>query len=283
MKRIGFAYNPTQEGPIGLRKRAVAWCRGHAVDSWEEEAANTDALLANLPGTDVLVVLGGDGTFLRAARALARIDVPVIGVNAGKVGFLSKAESEHLEEVLGQLERAEYKLEPRMMLETWVVHGGREVAYEGPAEVHVALNEAAIVRGAQARVVRLELSVDDSHVGTYIADGIVVASPTGSTGYSSSAGGPILDPTARNLVVTPIAGYLAAIRSIVVGPQHTVTVRVIEAHDCLVSVDGREEMSLRVGDSVFVRARERPIRFVEPRDALPFWDLLRRKAELLPH
>ena len=111
-------------------------------------------------------------------------------------------------------------------------------------EVHVALNDAAIVRGALARVVRLELSVDETHVGTYICDGIVVSSPTGSTGYANSAGGPIVDPTARNLIVTPIAAYLAAIRSIVVSPRHTVTVRVIDAHDCEVSIDGQEDIPL---------------------------------------
>ena len=138
------------------------------------------------------------------------------------------------------------------------------------------------MRGSQARVVRLEVMIDDSHLATYIADGLVVATPTGSTGYSFSAGGPILDPTSRNLVVTPIAAYLAGIRSIVVSPHHVVTVRVEAAHDVLMSIDGREDMPLAVGDSVEVRAREQPIRFIEPHGALPFWDLLRRKAELLP-
>jgi NAD+ kinase len=146
----------------------------------------------------------------------------------------------------------------------------------------VALNEAAIVRGSQARVVRLEVAVDDSHLATYVADGLVVATPTGSTGYSFSAGGPILDPTSRNIVVTPVAAYLAGIRSVVVSPRHTITVRVESAHDVLISIDGREEAPLAVGDSIMVRPRERPIRFVEPHGALPFWDLLRRKVELLP-
>ena len=106
----------------------------------------------------------------------------------------------------------------------------------------------------------------------------MVATPTGSTGYSFSAGGPILDPTSRNLVVTPIAAYLSAIRSIVVGPQHTVRCGSSTAFDCLVSIDGREDYPLEVGDAVEVeRSRRGRIRFIEPRGALPFWDLLRRR------
>jgi NAD+ kinase len=278
VKRIGFAFNPTMDPALVLRERALAWCAEHSIDAWAAPASEYETLVEQLGKSDALVVLGGDGTFLRAARAVAGADVPILGVNAGKVGFLSKAESDALETVLDRLSREEYTLEPRMVLEARILPSGRE---QGDA-LHVALNDAAIVRGSQARVVRLELLVDDSHVATYIADGIVVASPTGSTGYSFSAGGPILDPTARNLVVTPIAAYLSAIRSIVVGPHHTVTVRVVDAVDCLVSIDGREDVRLAIGDVVQVRARERPIHFIEPLGSMPFWELLRHKAELLP-
>jgi NAD+ kinase len=139
-----------------------------------------------------------------------------------------------------------------------------------------------VARGALARVVRLDVEIGPSHLATFIADGLIVASPTGSTGYSFSAGGPILDPISRNLVVTPIAGYLSAIRSVVVSPIQTVTARVIDAEEALVSIDGREDLPVAVGDVVEVAAGRRPIRFVEPDGAIPFWDLLRRKVELLP-
>jgi len=138
------------------------------------------------------------------------------------------------------------------------------------------------VRGRHARVMHAAVEVGDSRVARYVCDGIVVASPTGSTGYSFSAGGPIIEPTSRSLVVTPIAAYLTPLRSNVVGPQHVVRVTVEDAFDCLVSIDGRVDIPLQVGDSVEVRAREKPIRFIQPAGALPFWDLLRQKAELLP-
>jgi NAD+ kinase len=278
VKRIGFAYNPTSDAALELRDRALGWCAVRGIAGWDTEAGDRDRLVAELPTTDVLVVLGGDGTFLRAARGVAQVDVPILGVNSGKVGFLSKAEAATLEETLLQLAAGEFSIEERMLLDAIVMPGGVSDGSEG----HVALNDAAVVRGAQARVVRIEVSIDGSHLATYIADGIVVSSPTGSTGYSFSAGGPILDPTSRNVVVTPIASYLSAIRSMVVSPLHEVVLRVIDAHDCLVSIDGRDDFPLAVGDAVRVTARDRPIRFVEPNGSPPFWELLRRKAALLP-
>ena len=278
MTRFGFAFNPTSEATLELRERAVGWCGVRKLDHWAAPAGDYETVLRELASTDVLVVLGGDGTFLRAARGVAAVDVPILGVNAGKVGFLSKAEAEQLEPVLELLRQGAFDLEPRMTLEMRLVPGGRTPK----GEAHVALNEAAVVRASPARVVRLDVSIDDSHLATYVADGLVVATPTGSTGYSFSAGGPILDPLSRNLVVTPVAAYMSAIRSVVVSPTHTVTVRVIEGHDALVSVDGRDDFPMFVGDAVEVRAREQPVRLIQPRGAVGFWDLVRRKAELLP-
>jgi len=278
MKRIGFAYNPTQETALELRERALGWCDVRDIDAWAVPASESDDDAGRLADTDAIVVLGGDGTFLRAAMAAALADVPILGINSGKVGFLSKAEHDDLEDVLGTLVAGDYDFEPRMVLDATVIDGGGVLAPRS----YTALNEAAIVRGASARVVHAEVKVEDSHVATYICDGIVVASPTGSTGYSFSAGGPIIDPTSRNLVVTPIAAYLSALRSSVVDAEHMVSVTVEAAHDCLVSIDGREDIALAVGDVVEVRAREAPIRFIQPRDAVPFWDLVRQKAQLLP-
>ena len=271
MRRLGFAFNPTRPHTLELRDRALEWCRSNGVDCWSAEASDYAALVTDLPASDCLVVLGGDGTFLRAARALATVDVPVLGVNSGRIGFLSKVEADALATALDDLRADRYTLEPRMMLSATL--DGRSFA---------ALNDAAIVRGAQVRLVHLEVRIDDSHLATWLADGVVVATPTGSTAYSFSAGGPILDPTARNLVVTPIAAYLAAIRSIVVGPAHRVVVRFVDGGDCVLSIDGREDHPLRIGSEVEIRALERPLRLVEPSGTLPFWDLLRRKAALLP-
>ena len=278
LDRIGFAYNPTKEAALDLRERAEGWCEVRGVAHWAAPAGELSSIVKELPHTGAMVVLGGDGTFLRAARAAAEIDVPLLGVNLGKIGFLSKVETNGLEAALAQLVEGDFTLQDRMALHATIHPGGRDEA----GETFFALNEIAVARGAQARVCRIEVEIGPSHLATFTADGLLVSTPTGSTGYSFSAGGPIVDPTSRNLIVTPIAGYLNAIKSVVVSPRHTVRCRVVDAHDVLMSVDGREDRRLSIGDVVSVCELGRPVRFIEPRGALPFWDLLRQKSELLP-
>jgi NAD+ kinase len=278
IRRIGFAYNPTSEAAVDLRERAAGWCRMHGIEQWAAQAQDFEQVCRELATTDVLIVLGGDGTLLRAARAVIQVDVPLLGVNLGKIGFLSKVEANELEVVLAKIKAGEYAIDERMALEARILPASRA----GAGAIHHALNDIVVARGALARVVRLDVAIGPSHLATFIADGLVVASPTGSTGYSFSAGGPVVDPTSRNLIVTPIAGYLSAIRSVVVGPSQVVSCRIVDANEAIVSIDGREDLPVRVGDVVEVRALERPIRLVEPAGGQPFWDLFRRKVELLP-
>jgi len=293
--RIGFAYNPTIEAAVELRARAAGWCRQRGIQEWQLPSGDTAALVRELATTDVLVVLGGDGTFLRAAMAVIDVDVPLIGINLGKVGFLSKAEAGDIESVLAAIADGDFTIEERMAIEGRILRGDRTHQTDridrtdrtdrtDPPDVKrlVALNDIVVARGSLARVCRLDVAIDGSHLATFIADGLVMSSPTGSTGYSFSAGGPILDPGSRNLIVTPIAAYLSAIRSVVVGPNQVVRCTVVDAYEALVSVDGREDLPLAVGDIVEVRAVERPIRLIVPRGAQPFWDLLRHKVALLP-
>ncbi len=278
VRRIGFAYNPTKEDALELSARATGWCAVRGIESWAIASGDTSALVSALAGVDALVVLGGDGTFLRAARAVAEAPVPIVGVNLGKVGFLSKAAAGELEGLLQKIDEGRYRLEDRLALRG-AIHGieGGEAR-----RTFIALNDVVVARGSLARVVRLDVEIGPSHLATFVADGLIVASPTGSTGYSFSAGGPILDPLSRNLIVTPIAAYLSALGSVVVSPDHVVRCRVLEAHEALVSIDGHEDFQLAVGDAVTVAALEHPLRFLEPEGAVPFWDLLRQKAQLLP-
>ncbi|HXU86690.1 MAG TPA: NAD(+)/NADH kinase [Verrucomicrobiae bacterium] len=278
VRRIGFAYNPTNDAAVELRERAEGWCRMHGIEHWAAQAQDFDLLCRELATTDALVVLGGDGTLLRAARAVIQVDVPLLGVNLGKIGFLSKVEATELEAVLVKLVAGDFTIDPRMALVARILPGGQE---EQAATYH-ALNDIVVARGALARVTRLDVAIGPTHVATFIADGLVVSSPTGSTGYSFSAGGPIVAPDSRNLIVTPIAAYLSTVRSVVVGPDQVIRCRIVDATEAIVSVDGREDVPVAVGDVVEVRALARPIQLVAPAGSQPFWDLFRRKVELLP-
>jgi len=278
VKRIGFAYNPTNADATELAERAAGWCRMRGIDHWTLQADDIAHELVELPSTDVVFVLGGDGTFLRAVRAVAEVDVPILGINLGKVGFLSKAEAGELESVLALVVAGDFRIDERMALEGRILRGDKPI----DGDRHVALNDIVVARGSLARVCRLDVAIDGTHLATFLADGLIVSSPTGSTGYSFSAGGPIVDPVSRNLIITPIAAYLSAFRSVIVGPRQVVRCTVVDAHEALVSIDGREDLQLQVGDVVEVQAMERPIRLVEPAGALSYWDLLRHKVELLP-
>ncbi len=221
--RFGFAYNPTNEAALELRERAAGWCRMHGIEHGPPRPATRTRCVPSCRRTDVLVVLGGDGTFLRAARAVTEVDVPILGINLGKIGFLSKAEAHELEPVLARIVAGEYRLDERMALEGRIL----PAAARPPRNVY----DRAERHRRRPRVARTRLPARRRRsAGRTSPPSSPTASssssPTGSTGYSFSAGGPIVDPISRNLIVTPIAGYLSAIRSVVVGPDQTVRCRV---------------------------------------------------------
>ena len=204
--------------------------------------------------------------------------VPALGVNLGRVGFLAKVESDGLEAALDQVAANDYVTEDRFRILATLIRR------DGSSEEHACLNEVVVTRGSRVRMIRLEVEVSGSHLATYVADGVVVATPTGSTAYSFSAGGSILDPRLRNMIITPVAAYLSPLHSVVAGEGHQVNLILREAHDgALVSLDGQLDLPMAIGDRVEVCALPEPMRMIEPTGSTPFYDLLRKKASLLPY
>ncbi len=278
MTRIGFAFNPYSERAPAMLERGRAWCAANDVEAWEAPGDAADRIGPELERTDLVCVLGGDGTFLRTARAIGGSGVPALGVNLGRVGFLAKVESDGLEGALDQVKAGDFAVEERFRIAARLVRAG------GATEEHACLNEVVVARGSRVRMIRLEVEVSGSHLATYVADAVVVATPTGSTAYSFSAGGSILDPRLRNMVITPVAAYLSPLHSVVAGEGHEVDITLREAHDgALVSLDGQLDLPLSVGDRVEVRALAEPMHMIEPTGSTPFYDLLRTKAALLPY
>ena len=278
MNRIGFAWNPYSDRAPELLQRGRDWCQQHGVEAWDAPGDARDRIGAELATTDLICVLGGDGTFLRTARAIGGSGVPALGINLGRVGFLAKVETQGLEHALDQVEAGDYSIEERFRISARVVRG------DGSSEDHACLNEVVVARGTRVRMIQLEVEVSGSHLATYLADAVVVATPTGSTAYSFSAGGSILDPRLRNMVITPVAAYLSPLHSVVAGEDHEVHLTLREAHEtALISLDGQEDLPMSVGDRVEVRALAEPLRMIEPAGSTPFYDLLRTKASLLPY
>lgn len=211
----------------------------------------------SLKQADMLICFGGDGTILHAAKDAYAFGVPILGVNLGSVGFM--AELEHGEmEGLDQVVKGQYTIETRMMFDV-AVHRGRETIYRD-----MALNDAVVTKGAVARVIDLSVCGDREHIYGFSGDGVVLATPTGSTAYSLSAGGPIVEPTAVNIIVTPICAHAFHARPLVLDGKRLVTVRIgrLARKTAYLSVDGGRAVKLCSGDEVEVRCSPNITRLV---------------------
>jgi len=208
---------------------------------------------------DCLLTLGGDGTLLRGARTLNGANTPILGVNLGRVGFLTTATSQTLEWALDALVRGAYATESRLTLEPSIVDRQGKRRTEP-----IVLNDVVVHKGGVARVIQLRVSVDGEEVGQYSADGIIVSTPTGSTAYSLSAGGPIVVPVVDAIVVTAICPHTLAVRPLVVPSHAQVAVEPIPpwTDDVLVSFDGQEGTTMQPGDRLLTRRAERPVLLV---------------------
>jgi len=211
------------------------------------------------PALDCLITLGGDGTLLRGARILDGANTPILGVNLGRVGFLTTANAQTLDWALDALVRRAYVTEARLALLPSIVDRDGTSRPEP-----VVLNDAVVHKGGVARVVHVLLAVDGEEVGQYSADGIIVATPTGSTAYSLSAGGPIVLPTVSAIVVTAICPHTMSIRPLVVPATTVVSVEPIPpwTEEVLVSLDGQVSTTIHPGERLLVRRAERPVLLV---------------------
>ena len=209
---------------------------------------NIEPLQQEIRGADMIIAFGGDGTILHLSKTAAHRDIPVLGVNLGSLGFMAELESKELSQ-LRDLCDGKYEIESHMMLDVSVQRDGR-VIYS-----ILALNEALIARGNISRVIRLQIFTEQGKLVDVAGDGVIVASPTGSTAYSLSAGGPVVEPTARNFIVSPICAHSVHANAYVLSPERVITVQTEKNSykPVLLSVDGGRAFSLRSGDSIEVR------------------------------
>lgn len=206
---------------------------------------------------NVVVVFGGDGTILYAARAAAPQGIPILGVNLGGFGFLAEVNGPEVEQALQRLLEGDFQLDERMMLRAYVEHEGR------PIKEFLALNDIVVTKSGYARLLKLRTFVNTEHLATHLADGLIVATPTGSTAYSLSAGGPIVHPAVEGIVLTPIAPHSLNARAVVVSAGDTIKIQVepIGAPP-LLTVDGQEAYPLQPGDEVRVERSPHRTRLV---------------------
>jgi NAD+ kinase len=224
---------------------------------------------------DLLVVLGGDGTLIGMAGRIARAgrDVPILGVNFGSLGFLTEIT---LPELFGALEAT---LEGRATIEPRAMLAARTIRDEAPFADNIVLNDIVITKGAMSRIIEISVTVGDSPVTRFRADGLIIASPTGSTAYNLAAGGPIVHPAVEAIMLTPIAPHTLTNRPVVIPASSEVHLRpIMEGNEVFVTFDGQSGFALKAGDLVSVRRAARPLRIIKSAKRT-YFDLLREKLK----
>lgn len=284
---VGVVGNPRYAGLAALLPEVAAHARTLEITLFSEPGLEPfwpshPPPIGSAP-LDALLTLGGDGTLLRGARMLAGSMIPVLGVNLGRVGFLTATRQGQLAEALARLQQGNYLTERRRTLQSSIVSAQGEVS-----ELPVALNDVVIHKGGVARLIRLNVRVDGEDVGNYSSDGLIIATPTGSTAYSLSAGGPIVVPDVEALVITPVCAHTLAVRPLVIPSHARITVVPIRpwAEDLLISVDGQQAMLLKPDDRVELRRGDSPVLlvrfqadyFARMRASLRWGDLAERES-----
>jgi NAD+ kinase len=250
-------------------------CHGCSVwsgSAWDEPEALAHVADPDLPsgGLQLLITLGGDGTILRAARIGSRYGVPILGVKLGRVSFLAEIPPEDWREPLSRLLAGHYWLEERMLLDVSVTHHSEPLS----SNSYTALNDVVVSRGGLARMITIPAWVDESYLTSYRADGVIVATPTGCTGYALAAGGPILPPELKNILLIPICPHLSLDRPVVLSQGATVALQVHADHPAILTVDGQYEIALTEGDRIEVKASQHVSQFVHMQDRAYFYRTL---------
>jgi NAD+ kinase len=265
-RRIAVAANPQAEAAFQEAQDVANFLTGRGIEVTCGHLDETSLMQPVLDGKiDLLIALGGDGTMLRAGHLCAPVDVPVIGINLGSLGFLTEIRKDHWRETLPGLFSGEVWFEHRLMLQAGLWRENKQI------HTWEALNEVFVGVGAIKRPAHLRVWVDGHAIATYVADGLIVATPTGSTAYALAAGGPILPPELRNILIVPVTPHLAIDRAVVLAEGSAVEILLQLSHQGVCSVDGQEPTFLLDGDRVKVCASDHSVRFAHLEDPAYFY------------
>jgi NAD+ kinase len=270
VKKVGFIVNDTISSAIEQAGKMATLLAGRGVEVFESHSASpeTSVKWTHADNLDLIFTFGGDGTILRAARAAAPLGVPLLGVNLGRVGFLTEMNPWQMQEKMDLILKGDYWVERRAMLRAELIRSDSVVS------TFIALNDIVASRAALSRVVNCTLTVNGAVVTKLVADGVIVATPTGSTAYSMAAGGPILHPELRNIVVTPIAPYLTVIKSLVLPDDSNIDLHIDTDDEAYLTSDGQSFAALKDGDTVRITTAPFACQFARVQDRAYFCSTL---------
>jgi NAD+ kinase len=274
IKKIGILYHPKIQAASTLAKELEAFLTAKGVSLWLCSAWEAEQARAQLDGTGLILTIGGDGTILRAAQLAVPEEIPVTGVNLGRLGFMTELSADEAREKLPALLEGGGWLDERAMLDAELQPGGSE-----PSSTFYALNDVVVARGAVARVVYVEASVDGEALTTYKGDGVIVASATGSTGYSLAAGGPILHPRSEDFLLLPVTPHLSPAYPLVLPAKAIVSLRLSTTHQATLGIDGHINMPLTSDAVITVKHSSRVARFLRVHPEASFYTALEQKLK----
>jgi NAD+ kinase len=272
LKALGILYRERSGGAAELADSLAAYLRASGRQVWSARLAKGEMPEEpRLRGTEVALVLGGDGSILTAARMCAPLEIPILGINFGRVGFLTELEPAEVMEKLPLYLEGDYWMDERAMLRA-------ELAQGDDQRQLLALNDVVVVRGAAPHVIRVRIWLDGHYYNTTVADGVIVSTATGSTAYNLAAGGPILHPQVRSSVLTPIAPHLVADRSLILDPTTAITLELERGfHGAILSADGQINRTMAAGTRVVVAGSNNITRFLRRRPPTHFYHVLAAK------
>ena len=278
MNNIGIIYNARIPEALEL---ATTILKKLALpeDSWLSPAENLETLRERAANTGLVVTVGGDGTILRAAQVTAPSAIPVVGINMGRLGFMTELRVHEALEKLPQYFNGAHRVEERNMLQATVVKGGEGSVSQMEGPFH-ALNDAVMARGAVSRLVTIAVHIDAAELTTFRADAVILSTATGSTGYNLAVGGPILDPASEALVLKPVAAHLGLSAGLVLASSVKVTLSLEGHQQAILSVDGFVEYPLEAGDRVELKQSPYKARFLRAHPPSQFYGTLRRRLGL---
>jgi len=273
VKRIGILYHPMIEAAYGLAKKLEEFLGSSGISVWLCSAWEGEVARANVNDTDLILSIGGDGTILRAAQAVVPGLTPITGINMGKLGFMTELSVDETTKKLTRLLAGKGWIDERCLLEAEF----SPVGEEHQPRTFYALNDVVVARGTIARVIYVEASIDDEPLTTYKADGVIVATATGSTGYSLAAGGPILHPQAKEFLLLPIMPHLSSSYTLVLPPMTVVKLDISATYPATLNIDGHLNLSLSTGASITVRRSPNTVRFLRIHPEASFYSSLEKR------
>lgn len=277
---IGILHHPKKPESLDLATKIEHFLHEHGVEhTWRNSAWDAGAIKDKLPTADLLITLGGDGTMLRAARLGAAYDVPMLGVKMGRLGFLAEVFPQDWQVPLHKVLTGHYWVEERLMVRVRVEHCSPNGDERVVRCEHDALNDVVLSRGSLARIVQVSARLEDGYLTTYTCDGLIVSTATGSTAYALAAGGPILPPELRNILVIPVAPHMSMDRSIVLAEGAEIRLRVYSDHTAMLTVDGQFEVDVDDSDEVIVVGSPYLARFIRTRSRSYFYQTLMEKLK----